>query len=236
MRNATDLPVAILVPIENITGEIETVNPVNNRGHIIASIATIEYINDEPDVETAIPVITSPTSNHENHIDNFVETVITNNPVSLINDRRNITLFVKTRKRGLICYTPILLIQLLHIFVNPLAIVFLLNMVYNLFTLINCDIKLIKTNIITNIASIVIIILSDIFFVFNIDTLLFYFIKKEFNEKKIELYYLITLYVTSIIVIITYLYLTFILNKLRIFYNNFSQYQINLLKAILKHM
>lgn len=222
MMRAINLPVAELAPTENTLVEIETINPVNNSGYIIASIATGEDINNVADPEIALPVPVSPV--YENRNTNEL-------PVSGL---FNITLFIKARKHGLISYTPLLIIHLLYVLVNPIAFLFLLNMLYNFLTLFSCDIKLIRANIITNILTITLIIVSDIIYMFNIESLLFYFLKHEFNEYPIEMYYIITLYIASAIVIISYIYLTVILNKLRILYESFSQYQINVLKATVK--
>ena len=237
MINAPNLPVAELAPIEDTIIEIETIPPVNNNRPILARVATKEDIDDEPDAEMAIPVI----SNYGNHTVDFGAIVADNDNLELnntefppITNRRNITKFINTRKRGLTCYTPILVIHLLYIFVNPIAIIFLLNMVYNLFTLMSCDINLIKTNISTNVATILLITLANILYLFNIDSLVYFFIKKEFHQYQFELYYMITLCLTSIIVIITYLYLTLILNKLRLLYNSFTPQQLNILSTLLK--
>ena len=241
--NFPNLPVAELAPIEDTIIEIETIPPVNNNRPILARVATKEDIDDGPDAEMAIPVISTgiSISNYGNHTDDFGAIVANNDNLDLnnteippITNHQNITKFINTRKRGLTCYTPILVIHLLYIFVNPLSLIFLLNMVYNLFTLMSCDINLIKTNIMTNVVAILLITLANILYLFNIDSLLFYFIKKEFHEYHVELYYMITLCITSIIVIITYLYLTLILNKLRLLYNSFTPQQVNILSTLLK--
>ena len=243
MINAPNLPVAELAPIEDTIIEIETIPPVNNNRPILARVATKEDIDDEPGIEMAIPVMSNGNSISAsgNHPDDFGAIVANNDNLNLNNtefppiiNHQNITKFINTRKRGLTCYTPILVIHLLYIFVNPIAIIFLLNMVYNLFTLMSCDINLIKTNISTNVATILLITLANILYLFNIDSLLFYFVKKEFHQYQFELYYMITLCLTSIIVIITYLYLTLILNKLRLLYNSFTPQQLNILSTLLK--
>jgi len=243
MINAPNLPVAELAPIEDTIIEIETIPPVINNRPILARVATKEDIDDGPDAEMAIPVISTgiSISNYGNHTDDFGAIVANNDNLDLtdtelpsITNNLNITKFINTRKRGLTCYTPILVIHLLYIFVNPIAIIFLLNMVYNLFTLMSCDINLIKTNISTNVATILLITLANILYLFNIDSLVYFFIKKEFHQYQFELYYMITLCLTSIIVIITYLYLTLILNKLRLLYNSFTPQQVNILSTLLK--
>lgn len=220
--NFPNLPVARLVSAENNSPEIETLNPVNINRPVLATIATKEDVDTSPDPEMAI--IDTPYENHVNtqHIVEINDNIFPSN-------HRNITKFMSLRKRGLICYSFIFMAHLLYIFVNPIGIIFLLNIFYNLFTLISGNINLIKTNIIANITSILFIILADILFTFNIDTLTLYILKNNTDVVKIELYYLITIYVTSIIVIITYLYLTLILNKMRLVYNTLSQHQINIL-------
>ena len=240
MNHINNLPVAVIVPTENNPDEIETLNPVNRTP--LAKVATKEDINEEDDVEIAHiaplnfinntprpppqPLIANANANSI-EIDNFSFI-----PVSA---QKNITKFITIRKRTVILYTPLLLLHILYIFVNPMGILFLLNIIYNLWTLISADIRLIKANIITNIITIIGIILLDILFSVNINTLIFYVLKKGFSVLKVELYYLITLYVSSVLIIMTYLYLTIVLHKLRVLYNTLTQQQISVLKLLLKN-
>ena len=240
MMYAMNLPIAELAATENNSTEIGTLNPVNINIAVLARIATKEDIDADMNVEMAIPArsISNILPNYENHnnaaaVEGDVET--NNIIVPSITNHQKITKFMNTRKYGLTFYTTIFIANLLYIFVNPIGIIFLLNIFFNLFTLISSDIKLIKINITTNISTIICIILTDILFTFRSDTLLIYIVKKEFIEHKVRLYYLITLYTVSISVIIAYLYLTLILNKLRLIYNTFTQHQINIISIILKN-
>ena len=233
-----NLPVATTVHTVN-NPEIATLNPVNITP--VAMIATNEDINGEEDVELAhivpssllnLPVPPPPPSPATPNIN------IEENPDLIfipISDRRNITKFMNTRKISLIFYSPIMILNLLYILVNPIGLLFIINIFYNLFTLISGDIRFIKSNIFTNISTIICIIFVDILFSFNIDTLLFYILNKAFSVLNVELYYLSTLYVLSILIIMTYLYLTLTLNKLRLLYNTFTPHQINILKILLKN-
>ena len=138
-----------------------------------------------------------------------------------------------TRKQGLIAYGPVFMINLIYICINPIGVVFLGNILFNLLTLISGKIKLIKTNIITNAITNISIMVLNILFTFNINTFMFYFLEKEFKNKQssIEVFYIIILYIVSFVVILTYLYLIYILNKLKILYGSFSQWQLNILSV-----
>tara|TARA_B110000967_G_C18723348_1_gene478799 strand:+ start:214 stop:939 length:726 start_codon:yes stop_codon:yes gene_type:complete len=239
--NINNLPVAIIVHDE-INPEITTLNPVNDIP--LARIATEEDIADEDDYD--VEIAQRDVRLHSVNI-STVDQMRSESPVSennrenlnrrstTISGRQNINKFINIRKYALIFYTPILLLHLLYIFVNPTAMLFLLNIFYNLFTIVSANNKLIKTNIMSNIITVIFIILADILFLFNINDLLFYILRKEFSVFKVELYYLITLYVTSILIIITYVYLTITLNILRVLYNTFTPHQINVLNLLLKN-
>lgn len=243
MNHTHNLPLGIIIHEESNL-ELETLNPVN--GPPLAIIATKEDIDAGGGV--VVEIAQSAVSlNYRSSTDapvsgsqpeetagiNRIENLDLGFDIS--RDRKNINKFINIRRRALILYSPILLLNLLYIFVNPTGILFILNILYNLFTLISANIEVIKSNILSNIITVVVIILVDIFFAFNINTLLFYILKRDFNIFNVEVYYLITLYISSILIITTYLYLTICLNKLRVLYKSFSPHQINVLNLLLKN-
>ena len=251
--NIDNLPVAQLVNTQNqsdnlvITNEIITVLANSNNARVIvAETATVEEIEENINTTEIVELAMSATAeNNYNYLNNIFmlesQQIISNNIEAVSNENiiiydeenKHLLKFLKGRIFILNSFFFILFLNIVYVFINPISLLFLFNILFNLYTLKYFNTDAFKLNAVINIIITVFILLSNIIITMNIVGFLKIFINNYDIILKIIWIYIPTLYLASILIIIMYLYMAFIFSELLIAYRRLPPEEVLILRQLL---
>jgi len=244
------IPVAILAN-ENINEAI-TINPVeyndseviiDNTGVVIAELAidvgedtgilitdaieVEDYNNEYVSIKTLYDYFFNMfiAKSQRNKLENVINHIAMDNNVLNMIEKEELFFLIRYRESILEKFGCIILIVIIYLFINPLSIIYIPNIITNLYALINVNPLVFKINLVMNFLTITLIVLIN-----TIITIYLYYILRLFLTYNVSIFitlsYLSALYVYSILITLIYGYIIGSFSKLHHMYMKLNQEQI----------
>ena len=244
------IPIAILAN-ENINEAI-TINPVeyndrevviDNAGIVIAELAidvgedtgilitdavvVEDYNNEYVSIKTLYDYFFHMFigKSQRNKLENVINHIVRDNTVLNMIEKEELFILIRYRESILEKFGCIILIFLIFLFINPLSLMYIPDIITNLYALININPLVFKINLVMNFLTITLLVLIN-----TIITIYLYYILHLFLTYNVSIFitvsYLSALYMYSILIILIYGYIIGSFSKLHHMYMRLNQEQI----------